>query len=86
MDPREFYHRAERLHDDPDCANCPPALKLRCTNLPGDETHDDLCTLIVYAKLDMEDDIYTETNPGPEPHLDSISEPVETEKILDEKG
>lgn len=54
MDPREFYHRAERLHDDTDCTHCPPAMKRRCDNLPGDE--HDLCTLIVYAKLDMEDD------------------------------
>ena len=53
MDPHEFYHRAERLHDDEGCANCPAALKRRCDNLPGDD--HDLCSLIVYAKFDMED-------------------------------
>jgi len=72
MDPKEFYHRVERLHDDPDCKNCPPAMKHRCDNLPGDEDNDDLCTLIVYAKFDMEDDIYPRTIPGPEPHPGSI--------------
>jgi len=58
MNPREFYHRAERLHDANDCGNCPPALKKRCNELPGGEDSQDLCTLIVFAKLDMEDDTY----------------------------
>lgn len=56
MDPREYYKQAEQLHEADDCKGCPPAMKHRCNHLPGGVEDDDLCTLVVYAKLDMEDD------------------------------
>jgi len=82
MDPREYYHRAERLHDDKDCHNCPPAMKHRCNNLPGGKDSDDLCTLIVFAKLDMEDATYNHQYEQPL----KTPGPIEPEKIIDGEG